>query len=211
MAVFQAVLNRNRLAGYSIGLGAILAEAIYAGIPLFGVGSLNKDHVIFDVMYIAFIPILFFLGILTIRNRRKGLEEKPTEVETANTDKASIGEPKKARGYFGLVAYGFLLCGSNPMTFFFWVQATVLLQKGEWISDDFPTIMAFYLGVPLGTFILYASFAQLAFFTRRRINDWLRIKLNVFVGGVFLFLSVYLLLTYLEKKAIYDFPFVASA
>ncbi len=210
MAVFQAVLNRNRWAGYSIGLGAILAEAIYCGIPLFGIGGLDKDHVVFDVMYIVFIPILFFLGVLTIRNRKKGIEEKPTDIDSMNTEKVKVAVPRR-RGYLGMIGYGFLLCGSNPMTFIFWVQATIFLQKGQWVSDDLPSIISFYIGVPIGTFILYASFAQLAHFTRRRINDLLRIRLNLFVGWVFLFLSVYLLLVYLESKAIYDFPIISEA
>ncbi|HEX2899897.1 MAG TPA: hypothetical protein VHS96_09280, partial [Bacteroidia bacterium] len=35
MAVFQATLNHNRRAGYMIGFGAILAEALYCAIPMF--------------------------------------------------------------------------------------------------------------------------------------------------------------------------------
>lgn len=194
--------------GYLIGFGAISAEAIYCAIPLFGVSSLNKDHVVFDVLYLVFIPILFFLGVLAIRNRKKGLEEEDTDPVDITNEKTKIGQSPKKKGYFGQFMYGFLLCASNPMTFFFWVQATILLQKNQWITDEIPIVASFYVGVPIGTFLLYFCFAQLAHYTRRRISKLLRIRLNLFIGGVFIFLSCYLLLTFLELKELLDVPFI---
>lgn len=206
MAIFQTVLNRGRLMGYLIGFGAILAEAIYCAIPLFGVSSLDKEHVVFDVLYLVFIPILFFLGVLAIKNRKKGIEPQETDPVDIQSEKPLITPAPKKRGYVGQTIYGFLLCASNPMTFFFWVQATILLQKNQWITDDIPVVASFYLGVPIGTFILYFCFAQLAHYTRRRISPLLRIRLNIFIGGVFIFLSGYLLLTFLELKGYVDLP-----
>lgn len=197
MAVFQATLNRSRTYGFAIGLGAILAEAIYCSIPLFGVSSMNEDHVFFDILYLIFVPVLFFLGIYSLKNRKKGIEVANSIPENIKP----VKKPKKARDtVFGHVVYGFILCASNPMTFFFWVQATIFINKNHWLDGSSNNLIAFFLGVPIGTWILYAAFAQLAHITRRRISPALREKLNIFIGVVFLVLSIYLLLTFLEHK-----------
>lgn len=207
MAIFQTVLNRNRLMGYMIGFGAITAEAIYCAIPLFGVGSLNKDHVIFDVLYLVFIPILFVLGVLALKNRKKGVYDgKPSTVDISS-EKPRVTPSAKKKGIAGQFIYGFLLCASNPMTFFFWVQATIFIQKNQWVTDSTPTLLSFYVGVPVGTFLLYFCFAQLAHYTRRRISPRLRIRLNIFIGAVFIVLSAYLLITFLDQKGLIHMPF----
>ena len=197
MAVFQATLNKSRTYGFAIGFGAIAAEAIYCSIPLFGVSSLDQDHVFFDVLYLLFVPVLFFLGVYSLKNRKKGInvdEEIPDKMKP-------VKKPTKARDtLFGHGVYGFLLCASNPMTFFFWVQATIFLNKNQWVDGSTTSLIAFFLGVPVGTWVLYACFAQLAHITRRRISPALREKLNIFIGIVFLVLSVYLLLTFLDHK-----------
>lgn len=198
MAVFKATLDRNRKFGFSIGLGAILAEAIYCSVPLFGVSSMNEDHVFFDILYLIFVPVLFFLGILTLKNRKKGIE-----IESHVPD--ALNQPKKARDtLWGNVVYGFVLCASNPMTFIFWVQATVFINKNGWISGSDSSLIAFFIGVPVGTQLLYMSFAQLAHITRKHISPKLKEKLNIFIGVVFLVLSVYLLFTFLDHKGILE-------
>jgi len=197
MAVFKATLDRSRKYGFAIGFGAILAEAIYCSVPLFGVSSMNEDHIFFDILYLIFVPVLFFLGVLTLKNRKKGIEVKPIDQENSN-------KPKKARdSLFGNVVYGFVLCASNPMTFIFWVQATVFINKNGWVSNSNGSLLAFFLGVPIGTQLLYMSFAQLAHITRKHISPRLKEKLNIFIGVVFLILSVYLLLTFLDHKGIF--------
>ncbi len=199
MAVFQATLNRSRTYGFAIGLGAILAEAIYCSIPLFGVSSMNEDHVFFDILYLIFVPILFFLGILALKNRKKG-----TEIDTTlSSHRKRYKKPRKVRDTkLGHTVYGFILCASNPMTFFFWIQATIFLNKNGWVDGQTTTLVAFFLGVPVGTWILYAAFAQLAHITRRRISPILKEKLNIFIGIVFLVLSVYLMFTFLDHKGL---------
>lgn len=199
MAVFQATLNRSRTYGFAIGLGAILAEAIYCSIPLFGVSSMNEDHVFFDVLYLIFVPILFFLGIFALKNRKKDIEVDTT----IPSHRKRHQKPQKARDTkLGHVVYGFILCASNPMTFFFWIQATIFLNKNDWVDGETSTLVAFFLGVPVGTWVLYAAFAQLAHITRRRISPALKEKLNIFIGIVFLVLSVYLMFTFLDHKGL---------
>lgn len=202
MAVFQATLNKGRLAGYSIGFGAILAEAIYCGIPLFGVSSIRQDHPLLDILYVCFIPIMFFLGIYSIIHRRKGIELESQIPENIKPVKKPKDLPSK--GYFSKFMYGFLLCASNPMTFVFWIQATIALQQQQLINNSPLILTAFFMGVPLGTFLLYYVFAQIAHVTRKRINPEIKVKINVVIGVIFIVLAVYLLISFLDKKEVID-------
>ncbi len=185
VAVFQATLNHNRTAGYMIGFGAIVAEAIYCAIPLFGLTPFLEGTGIMDVLYIIFIPALFLLGVLSIKNRNK----------KAKSDK-STGVGAHNRTYKGYFIYGFFLCLSNPMTLIFWIQAVVLLRQKEVINDQMDQILAYYLGVPVGTWLLYFCFVWAAAITRKKINDLWHMRINVAIGVIFIFLSLYLAVGY---------------
>ncbi|HHG85175.1 MAG TPA: hypothetical protein ENJ82_10560 [Bacteroidetes bacterium] len=193
MAVFQTTLNYNHWAGYSIGFGAICAEAIYCGGPLFGLGLMDESSGIFDIMYLLFIPILVFLGILSLVNRKKGI---PTDDAVPHLQQPP--QPKR-KSYFAYMVYGFLLCISNPMTLIFWTQATITLQKQEVINQDPAVLTAFFLGVPPGTFALYAVFVLLALKSRKKMKPVWRERMNALIGIIFIVIAVYLLISYLFK------------
>jgi threonine/homoserine/homoserine lactone efflux protein len=185
VAIFQSTLFHNRRAGYAIGLGAVTAEMIYCAIPLFSLTVFLKDSGILDALFIVFIPLLMFLGIYNIIRRNKGSEKEGD---------AMI--PTQRRSMRGYVVYGFFLCLSNPMTLLFWIQATGVLLKQKMIVDAWDTL-AFTMGVPTGTFLLYSIFVVLADRTRSKLNPKLHARLNVLIGGIFIFLSLYLLVRYL--------------
>jgi threonine/homoserine/homoserine lactone efflux protein len=194
MAVFQATLNHNRWAGYAIGFGAILAEMIYCGLPLFGLGMMNENAGFFDLMYLLFIPILVFLGVFSIINRKKGVKVK----EAGSTGKNQPAPPGR-KSYFAYIVYGFLLCFSNPMTLVFWSQATITMQKMELVTQEIPVLVAFFIGVPIGTWSLYAAFVFMAIKTRKKINPLWKERLNIMIGVIFIVLAFYLLFTYLHN------------
>lgn len=194
MAVFQTTMNHNRWAGYAIGFGAILAECIYCGLPLFGLGMMNEGSGFFDIMYLLFIPILVFLGIFSIINRKKGIHIANDE------DDETKPPPPKRKSYLAYIAYGFLLCISNPMTLIFWTQATITIQTRGLINNELPTLVAFFIGVPIGTWLLYATFVYAAIKTRKRMNPIWRERLNLMIGVIFIFLAVYLLGSYLVSN-----------
>lgn len=194
MAIFQTTIYHNRRAGYMIGLGAVLAELIYCSVPLLSLTVMLQDAGIIDALFIAFIPILLILGIYNIINRRKGIPP-PNEPDTPNI-------PRTRRSYFGYVVYGFLLCLSNPMTLFFWVNATIVLRAQKFLSQDILETIVFALGIPVGTFLLYKIFVVLADRTRSRLNPTLHTRINVVIGGIFICLSIYLLYNYLHQNGI---------
>lgn len=186
MAIFQTTIYHNRKAGYSIGLGAVTAELIYCGVPLFSLTVLLEDSGIIDILFLAFIPLLMFLGIYNIVQRNKGVKKEEDELI-----------PTKRRSYLAYVVYGFLLCLSNPMTLFFWIQATVVLRTQKLLSNNLWETLAFTLGIPVGTFLLYTVFVVLADRTRSKLNPRLHARINVVIGGIFIVLSIYLLIRYL--------------
>jgi threonine/homoserine/homoserine lactone efflux protein len=191
MAIFQTTIYHNRKAGYSIGLGAVLAELIYCAVPLLSLTVMLEDTGIIDLLFIVFIPVLLFLGIYNIVRRKKGAEPD------------SVDAPVRTRrSYFGYVVYGFLLCLSNPMTLFFWVNATIGLRSEKILSQDILETIVFALGIPVGTFLLYKVFVVLADRTRSRLNPKLHERINLTIGIIFIVLSFYLLIKYLFKQGI---------
>lgn len=191
MAVFQATINHNRKAGYTIGIGAILAEAIYCGIPLFGLSYLLEDVGFYDVMYLIFIPVMVFLGIYSIRYANKGLERE-----------LKMEQTPRRKSYLGYGIYGFLLCGSNPMTLVFWTQITVYLRQQEIIAQNPWELLTFLCGVPVGTFCLYFIFVQIAHRTRKNMNPRWKRRINIIIGWIFIGLAVYLLISYFKRMGI---------
>ncbi|MFM2375421.1 MAG: hypothetical protein RLZZ165_518 [Bacteroidota bacterium] len=185
MAVFQATLNHSRKAGYMIGFGAILAEAIYCGIPMFGLTPLLERLGIMHYLYFLFIPVLLYMGIHTIIKAR---EPEKTDPQT--------GVKAHRRSMPGFFVYGFLLCASNPMTFIFWIQTVVFLRTEGIVDKSWDQILAWFLGVPVGTWLLYFGFVQLASFTRRRKSGVWKARLNILIGIIFICLAVYIAVDY---------------
>ena len=185
MAVFQATLNNNARAGYLIGFGAILAEIIYCAIPMFSLGETLKDWGIMSILSILFIPVLLIMGIVTIVKANK------VEVSDPQT-----GVSSHNRSAWGNIVYGFFLCASNPMTFVFWMGIVAALLEKEWIHDTWGDKIAWFLGVPVGTWFLYFIFVQIAKVTRRRINQLWKSRLNIIIGVIFIGMAIYMTISY---------------
>lgn len=168
-----------------LGFGAIVSEAIYCAIPLFGLNLLLEDSGVYEVMYLVFIPVMVFLGVYSIVNRNK-------------TVSVEAQKPRKTSNNF---LYGLFLCASNPMTLVFWTQTTVYLKQNDWISDDISVLVAFLLGVPTGTFLLYFTFVEIAWRTGKNMGETAKANVNVIIGLIFILLAGYLLYSYLSGSA----------
>lgn len=191
MAVVQATLNHSPKAGYMVGIGAIITEAIYCGIPLFGLNFYLDASGIMDIMYVVFIPVMVFLGIYSIVNRETSLKTKDDSAKMGNT-------------YGNNILYGAMLCGTNPMTLVFWTQITVFLKGQEYLKAEWPILTAFLMGVPLGSFLLYVTFVKITQRTGKKMSDKVKAKINVVIGVIFICLAVYLTITFLTKEATDD-------
>ncbi len=186
MAIVTATLNKGRKSAFFIGLGAVLAEIIYCLIPLFGFGYLIEENkVVLHGMYWIAIPVLIIIGLWTISNRNraavKGMRQK--------------GKANSGNEFF----YGFSLCVSNPMVFFFWSQITATFFSLELVTHEAASMGSFLLGVPTGTLILYAGIIAVAYKQRRRISLRARAMINLIVGLIFILLGFYLIVDYFRK------------
>jgi threonine/homoserine/homoserine lactone efflux protein len=190
MAVFQATLNHHQRAGYMIGFGAILAEAIYCAIPMFGLTPLLEELGIMKFLYFLFIPVLLFMGCYTIW---KTLKPKPALANVKEIESRVRAHHRSMKGYF---VYGFFLCASNPMTFVFWIQTVVFLRTEGIVDNSWSQILAWFAGVPVGTWLLYFGFVQLARITRRRMNELWKDRLNITIGVIFILLAIYISIGY---------------
>lgn len=182
MAIVKATLDHGAKAGYMIGLGAIIAEAAYCAIPLFGLTYFLEDKGVYEIMYLIFIPVMLFLGVYTIITRKNVLKEAeatPKGYKTSNN-----------------ILYGLLLCGSNPMTMIFWTQITVFLKEQGILHQDPANLSTFLAGVPVGTFALYSIFVVVTNKTKSRMSPMFRVKINFIIGIIFIVLAAYLFLSY---------------
>lgn len=187
MAIVKATLDHGRRAGFMIGFGAIIAEAIYAAVPLFGLTLFLEDKGIYQIMYLVFIPIMIFLGIYTIVTRKNALKE-------------SERHQKKTIKHGNHMLYGFFLCGSNPMTMIFWTQITVFLKEREFITQDPISTISFLLGVPVGTYTLYSLFVWITNKTKSKLSPEFRVKINFVIGVIFILLAIYLFFSWLGQR-----------
>lgn len=186
MAVFQATLNDSRRAGYMIGFGAILAEAIYCAVPMFGLTPFLERLGVMDYLYFLFIPVLVGMGVVTIYKAQQEVNRDRVK------DVIEPGVRTHHRSMWGYFVYGFFLCASNPMTFVFWIQAVVFLRKEGIVDDSWNQILMWFLGVPVGTWLLYFGFVVLAGVTRRKMNTVWKARLNMSIGAIFILLATYM-------------------
>lgn len=182
MAVVQATLNDRKRSALFIGFGAIIVEALYCAVPLFGVKALAKGTAVFDWMVIGSVPVLIFLGILSIVRRRKEANKTQKEIK-------GQGNPLKE------MLYGITLCGTNPMIMIFWTQITFFLDHKGLLANT-PEELVFWAAVPIGTFILYLTFIFISNRTKRFFSVESKVKVNVAVGIIFICLGVYLGVSY---------------
>lgn len=187
MAVVQATLNEGKKPAYLIGLGAILVEAVYCAIPLFSLSFLaEKNNTYLDLIFLISIPVLIIFGLLTIINR------KASVIRSARSQKRTNAG--------GKVLYGFTLCVTNPMILIFWGQITGAMTSLGVLTREMPRLISFLVGVPCGTFLLYALLVFLVSKRRKNLSLRVRAKINLVVGWIFIFLAGYLLFHFLRMK-----------
>lgn len=185
MAVFQATLNSDARSGYLIGFGAIMAEIIYCAIPMFSLGETLQRLGIMTILSVLFIPVLLIMGIVTIvKAKKEQVSDPETNVKSHH------------RSPWSNIVYGFFLCASNPMTFVFWVGIVAALLEKQYIHDAWDEKLAWFMGVPVGTWFLYFIFAQIAKITRKRISEVWKARLNIIIGVIFICMAVYMTISY---------------
>lgn len=178
-AIIQATLNRGKLSGFMIALGAIAVEMFFCVIAVFGVGLINGETIL-EMLHIISIPVLIILGLLSLFKREKEITE---EITTS-----------KAGNYLLL---GATLCFTNPIIVGYWVLITASLKSRGWLADTVGDKVLFILGIITGVILFFTTVIQLTHWKKQSISIRVRNKINIGMGIFFIAFGIYLGVRYL--------------
>lgn len=175
----RTTLAEGHSRGLTIGIGGALADSLYGAVAAFGVKFI-ADVITSEQLWVHLVGagLLFFLGIKTIRAKRKD----PIL-------------PFSTRGYLGSLASGFLLALTNPLTIFAFVAAFAAFGLGHKLSYlSAGTLVA---GVFLGSCLWFFALGFVATSFRKKLNRGGLQWVNKISGGLILLSGVLALVTLL--------------
>ena len=131
-AVIQTTMTSGRRAGYLIAFGGIFADLTFATVAWFIADLIieNQDPVVFAWLNVATIPVVVFLGVKMILDRKKE------------------GEVKIRAGNNFLI--GVALGVSNPGLLFWWLTALTYSTSGGYLGQTNLELVPFLIGGALG-------------------------------------------------------------
>lgn len=185
MAIIQTTLNEGRRNGLMIGIGSAFIDTLFCFIALFGYRFVESNPHFLNIFHLITIPILFYLGIKSIRHRNRTSVFK-----------------KKARGH-NFLFLGMVICFSNPVLFAYWLYVTTYLQSQQWLGHTTLDYVAFSIGVLTGIVGFIYLLVMVVSFTNRLIPQrWFSI-INVIIGLFFIGFGLYLLADYIITRLIF--------
>jgi len=191
LTVINQALRKGFVAAFLVGLGAICAECLYAGVMLAGHTTLlDKPSVVFG-MRLAALAVITILGI-------RNLLMQPQKIEASVAKAERVDERWHHPRSFLL---GFILTISNLMLVLLWATLVAVLFAREWISPEVLSRAMCVVGV-FGGGLLW--FFLLAFFVsraHRRVKPQTLTLLVRGCGVVFLLFAGLLSLELLYPRA----------
>lgn len=175
LSVAQASLNHNRNVARRIAVGSSVVELFYCALALGGVQLLGSDKEVTFWIRIVSIPVLLGLGLYNLLKR--------IDLDAPQT----VGKGKPGQGAFWV---GVSLNLVNPMLLPFWLGAGTVLRANNLIESQWDLLVAFTLGVAIGTYFLLMTVAQIAHTQKHLLSPVVRKRLNRGVGVLFLLLAV---------------------
>lgn len=168
MAIQHAVRSGFRHGVY-VGLGAVVADTIYAGAAIFGVSAITKFiEGQFDLIEIVGGALLIIFG-LKIWNTHPHLED---------------GEDRKEHGFLGDATAAFFMAITNPGTILAFVAIFGGLGHLRPAHDDYAGALIMVAGVTAGACSWWVFISATVTHFRSRIDDaWLD-RANHIAGAV---------------------------
>ena len=187
ITVIRTAIQKNYTSAIFIGLGGALPELIYSAIALKGTEFLERFPIIINVMFLLCIPIFMLVGIYLIYNNKK--------INSASFDKTI--EPKTL---IKSVVLGFSIGLINPMLLPFWMVVLSTYHQYElMVIPHYITSISFVLGTAFGAFLLQYLLVQLLKKFNEKFENTLRKYANLVTAWMFIFLSIFQLISYLYK------------
>jgi threonine/homoserine/homoserine lactone efflux protein len=180
-ALVQTVLTRGKKAAMMIGIGGMIADAIFCFLAMMLFGWISGGHdnpEVFKWLNLLSIPVLIVLGVNMILKRNEGLEGKP--VKTGGS------------GIF----VGTMLGISNPVLFGYWLWIASVMQQEGWVRENFWDYFFFTLGVACGILGGFFGFIQLVGLGNKHVSDKFRRFFSMAVGIGFIVFGVFLAIRY---------------
>jgi len=198
LTVINNALRKGFLSAFLAGLGAIVAESIYATLMLAGHSSLLDQPKISLAMRIVAVAVIAGMGV-------RSLLAKPERFEKQSAAAAERADVRWHHPKTFLL--GFVLTISNLMLVLLWATLAALLFAREWVTPEPLSRMICVAGVFTGG-VLW--FLLLAFFVSRAHRRVKPRTLTLFVRGcgivflIFAMLLAYRLVVPAKKSTVVD-------
>lgn len=183
LAVINNALQKGFLSAFLAGLGAILAETIYAGVMLAGHSTMLDKPAVALTMRAVAVVVIAGVGIRSLLTKPEQLEAR----STAQTERV-VERWHHPRSFL----LGFLLTISNVVLVLLWATIAALLFAREWVLPEWPSRWACLAGVfagGTGWFCLLAFFVSRA---HRRVSPRALTMLARGCGVIFLIFAALL-------------------
>lgn len=137
-AIIQTSMHRGFWSGVILAFGIFLSDAALVALCFFGaINTINKpeNYLVFGIISAA---ILIIFGIVTYTRKVKMQKDEEEEIQN---------KP----GFLTYFFKGFFLNIANPFVWIFWMGVVVGINAKY--SDDFPSLIAFFLTSLLTVFL----------------------------------------------------------
>lgn len=172
LQVIHTTLNHHKRQAIMMAIGGVVPEFIYTIVAIYSVDLIKQNEVLFKWLEYLVVPVLIIMGVYMIFQKPKA-ELKPV---------TSTGSFFK----------GFVLASLNPQLITYWIAWLVVLHNIV-IFDKytfFSPKISFAIGAALGAFAILRIFIFLADRYKSFLNRWLKIRLNVIIGIVFILAAI---------------------
>ena len=177
ITVIKQALHKGFVPAFLAGLGAIVAESIYAVLMLVGHPTLPAQSKILFVMRIVAVVVIAGMGV-------RSLLTKPEQLESQST--ATVERTDERWHHPKTFLLGFVLTISNLMLVLLWATLAALLFAREWVTPDLLCRMVCVAGVFAGGVVWFLLLAFFVSRAHRRVKPQTLMWLVRICGVVFL-------------------------
>jgi threonine/homoserine/homoserine lactone efflux protein len=183
LTVINRALCKGFLSAFLAGLGAVLAETIYAAAMLAGHTTILDMPVVRDVMRVAAVLLIAAVGVKSLLYKEERVEAR---------DAAVVAKVDDRWHHPRAFMLGFLLTISNLLLVVLWATLSTVLYAREWVSADSASRWVCTTGVFVGGSIWFFLLAFFVSRAHRRVKPIVLTYLVRSCGVVFLVFAVLL-------------------
>lgn len=154
-------ISEGFLAGISTGLGASIADVIYASVTAFGLTFIS-NFFIGKAFFLSIVGGLYlvFIGIRTYMSRSK--------LSSGSLENSQISEDQEHWGFFKNLVSTFFMTLTNPMTIFLFmlIFAGLNIQAGDFISS-----LSVVVGLFFGAMLWWVLLSYFGYILKNKLSS----------------------------------------